>query len=71
VPLQESAGDGGLYTLWPWLLVLRELLLLVVRVVRGRSVAVECRKGAHAKRSRVSSFLGGSFDPPGAIAMIK
>jgi len=34
VPLQDSIGDGGLYSLWAGLLVLCELLLLLV-LVRG------------------------------------
>ncbi|KAH8986090.1 hypothetical protein EDB86DRAFT_2299938 [Lactarius hatsudake] len=31
VPLQDSMGDGGLYTLWAGILVLSELMLLLVR----------------------------------------
>jgi hypothetical protein len=31
VPLQESLGDGGLYTLWAGILVLCELVILLVR----------------------------------------
>ena len=34
VPLQDSLGDGGLYTLWAGILVLCELLLLLV-LLRG------------------------------------
>ncbi|KAI9442899.1 MFS general substrate transporter [Lactarius indigo] len=31
VPLQDSMGDGGMYTLWAGILVLSELMLLLVR----------------------------------------
>lgn len=56
VPLQDSVGDGGLYTLWAGLLVLSELLLLVVRVRGGpwRVNAEECEK------AQSFSFSGGS-----------
>ena len=47
VPLQDSIGDGGLYSLWAGLLVLCELLLLLVRVRGGtwRVNAEERKKG--------------------------
>ena len=46
VPLQNSMGDGGLYTLWAGILVLCELLLLLVRSRGGvwREAAVECER---------------------------
>ena len=46
VPLQNSMGDGGLYTLWAGILVLCELLLLLVRLRGGawREAADECER---------------------------
>jgi Na+/melibiose symporter-like transporter len=35
VPLQDSMGDGGLYTLWAGILVLCELLFLLVQLRGG------------------------------------
>ena len=35
VPLQDSLGDGGLYTLWAGILVLCELAILLVRLRGG------------------------------------
>jgi hypothetical protein len=35
VPLQDSMGDGGLYSLWAGLLILCELLLLLVQIRGG------------------------------------
>lgn len=50
VPLQNSIGDGGLYSLWAGLLVLCELLLLLVRV-RGGSWRVNAEE-----REKAQSF---------------
>ncbi|KAH9046681.1 major facilitator superfamily domain-containing protein [Lactarius hengduanensis] len=46
VPLQDSMGDGGLYTLWAGILVLSELMLLLVLRRGGawREAAEECEK---------------------------
>jgi Na+/melibiose symporter-like transporter len=46
VPLQDSIGDGGLYTLWAGLLVLCEVLFLLVQVRGGqwRAAAEESEK---------------------------
>ncbi|KAH9055249.1 major facilitator superfamily domain-containing protein [Lactarius vividus] len=46
VPLQDSMGDGGLYTLWAGILVLSEVMLLLVRWRGGawREAAEECEK---------------------------
>ena len=35
VPLQDSLGDGGLYTLWAGILVMCELLFLLVQLRGG------------------------------------
>ena len=35
VPLQDSLGDGGLYTLWAGILALCELVILLVRLRGG------------------------------------
>lgn len=35
VPLQDSIGDGGLYTLWGGLLIITECIILVV-LYKGR-----------------------------------
>ena len=49
VPLQDSIGDGGLYSLWAGLLVLCELLLLLVRARGGPwRVSVEEREKARS-----------------------
>jgi hypothetical protein len=47
VPLQESLGDGGLYTLWAGILVLCELVILPGKVARGR-VAGGCGRTREA-----------------------
>jgi len=46
VPLQDSLGDGGMYTLWAGILVLCELLFLIVRLRGGawREAADECER---------------------------
>ena len=46
VPLQDSLGDGGLYTLWAGILVLCELIILLVRLRGGtwREAADKCEK---------------------------
>lgn len=43
VPLQDSIGDGGLYTLWTGLMILAELILLLVLWKGGawREAAIE------------------------------
>lgn len=45
-PLQNSIGDGGLYTLWAGLLFISELLVLLV-ILRGQ----KWREYAIAKES--------------------
>ena len=42
-PLQDSIGDGGLYTMWAGLMVLAELILLLVLWKGGkwREAAIE------------------------------
>lgn len=46
VPLQDSMGDGWMYTLWAGILVLCELLFLLVRLRGGawREAADECER---------------------------
>ena len=46
VPLQDSLGDGGLYTLWAGILVLCELVVMLVRLRGGtwREAAEEREK---------------------------
>jgi len=58
VPLQDSAGDGGLYTLWAGLLIICELLLLLVQVRGGqwRETAEECQNVQNS--SKVCSDSG-------------
>jgi Na+/melibiose symporter-like transporter len=56
VPLQDLAGDGGLYTMWAGLLILCELLLLLVRVRGGKwRMAAEDRERAKAAWCRFPS----------------
>ena len=50
VPLQDSIGDGGLYSLWAGLLILCELLLLLVQV-RGSPWRVNAEE-----REKAQSF---------------
>jgi len=59
VPLQDSIGDGGLYSLWVGLLVLCELLLLLVRVRGGPwRVNAEEREKAQSFSSPSRGSLG-------------
>jgi Na+/melibiose symporter-like transporter len=46
VPLQDSMGDGWMYTLWAGILVLCELLFVLVRLRGGawREAADECER---------------------------
>lgn len=45
-PLQDSIGDGGLYTIWTALLVLLELLIVVVMIKGAKWRAAEEEKEA-------------------------
>ncbi|KAI0049392.1 MFS general substrate transporter [Auriscalpium vulgare] len=49
VPLQNSIGDGGLYTLWAGLLVLCELLIVLV-LYKGGGWRTHAEAQEHAKR---------------------
>jgi hypothetical protein len=57
VPLQNSIGDGGLYTLWAGILILCELLILLVRLRGGvwREAADECEGPQKARADSLGS----------------
>ncbi|CAG8628397.1 1310_t:CDS:2, partial [Acaulospora colombiana] len=53
-PLQDSIGDGGLYTMWAGLLVVMELMILVV-IWKGKSWREEAEKKERVAAARRSS----------------
>jgi threonine/homoserine/homoserine lactone efflux protein len=67
VPLQDSVGDGALYTLWAGLLVLCELLFLLVQVRGGQwRMAAEEREKAKAQSCSRSASAVNVDGPPSA-----